>query len=372
VLYNDMVNWEYTVQKERMHAEMTRWKLYLTGCLALLLMAMAVAVPAQAANGFLPVREHEGVIYEARPAAELTTILLIGYDHHADGQEEELHGYSNGGQSDFLLLMVLDHVEQQIRMLQINRDTMAEVKLTDYKGRQLDPRWLQICLAHAYGNTREKNNANTIWSVERLLRIEGKKDGAQVDWYVAMDISGITRLNDLLGGVTVTLTDDMTNLDPVMEKGARIRLMGRQAEYFVRGRYHVGDKTNASRMERQKQYLESAADQLKARMRENADFAAQLLNDMGVIYDKAVDSDNPFARQDEGTPTGEEQGRYLMSSETVSGMVNALGRCINYEVLPTERLPGVLTQGADRYMRFEVEENAGLEWALSVFYRVAE
>ncbi len=339
----------------------------------LLTLLMAAAFdPAMAASGFLPVREHEGVRYEARPAAELTTILLIGYDHQAEGMEEELHGYSNGGQADFLLLMVMDHAAEQIRMLQINRDTIADVKLTDFRGKQMEPRRLQICLAHAYGNTREKNNANTIWSVERLLGIEQKKDGAQVDWYVAMDISGISRLNDLLGGVTVTITDDMTNLDPAMEKGATLRLMGKQAEYFCRGRYQVGDKTNASRMERQKRYLEAAGDQLKERMRQDVSFATELLSNMGVIYDNAVDSDNPFAKQQDGTPAGEAQGRYLMSSETVSGMVNALSRGIDYEVLPVEQLSGVLYQGADRYMRFDVEENAGLEWALSVFYRVVD
>ena len=34
-------------------------------------------------------------------------------------------GYRDGGQSDFLLLLVLDHKNKTIRQLQIDRDTMT-------------------------------------------------------------------------------------------------------------------------------------------------------------------------------------------------------------------------------------------------------
>lgn len=335
----------------------------------MLLLTLAVqGSAAYAAGGFLPVRDHEGVRYEARPSAEITTILLIGYDHQAYGMEEDLHGYSNGGQADFLMLVVVDHANAMIRRLQIDRDTMADVKVTDYRGRQLSPRRLQICLAHAYGISREKNNANTLWSVENMLCVAGDDDGAQIDWYMAMDISGISKLNDLLGGVTVTVTDDMTHLDPAMEAGKTLTLTGSQAEAFCRGRYGVGDQTNASRMARQRQYMEAAGEKLKQLIRADANFSSRLLNGMGVIYDRAVDSSNPFASADDGTPTGDAQGRYLMSSESVSGIVNLLARSIEYEVMPIETLGGTHHRGSDGYIRFELEENAGLEWALSVMY----
>lgn len=353
---------------------MQRRRRYVARILAVLLAVLLVPASgyARASSGFLPTREHDGVCYEARPPAELTTILLIGYDHQAYGMEEELHGYSGGGQADFLMLVVMDHQQEQVRLLQIDRDTMTGVKVTDYKGNQRSARLLQICLAHAYGDTREKNNANTVWSVENLLGIAEKNDGAQVDWYMAMDISGISRLNDLLGGVTVTITDDMTAFDPAMAAGATLRLTGKQAEIFCRSRYGVGDQTNASRMQRQRLYMTAAGQQLAALIREDAGFASQLLNGMGVIHDSAVDSDNPFARTDGGTPSGNAQGKYLMSSETVSGIVNVLSRAIYYEVLPVETLSGVHTRGTDGYIRFEPEEGAALEWALSVFYRVME
>ena len=169
----------------------------------------------------------------------MTTILLIGYDHYANGQiEEEPSQYHLGGQSDFLLLLVIDHKNQQIHQLQFDRDTMTPIKLVATNGKDAGTRRLQLCLAHAYGRTREENNQNTIWAVEKLLGIEKADDGAEIDYYISMDISGINKLNELVGGVTVTIpNDDLLALDPTLKGGETIKLTGMQAEYFTRTRY---------------------------------------------------------------------------------------------------------------------------------------
>ena len=78
--------------------------------------------------------------------------------------------------------------------------------------------------------------------------------GESIDFYVAMNMDGISELNDLAGGVTVTLEDDFSSIDPAMTKGTTLTLHGDQAETFVRSRMTVGDGTNASRMERQEAF----------------------------------------------------------------------------------------------------------------------
>jgi len=342
--------------------------------IVLLLMLLIGCTTAHAASsaGFLPTRIYNDVTYKARPASELTTILLIGYDHRSEGVPEELHGYNKGGQSDFLMLVVMDHQTEQIRLLQIDRDTMTDVKPTSVWGKQLSARMMQICLAHAYGSTREANNANTIWTVERMLQISGDGDGAQIDWYLAMDISGISRLNELLGGVTVTIPYDMSAHDPAMTEGAVLKLNGKQAEIFCRGRYGVGDQTNASRMIRQRAYFSAAGDQLVNLIRQDKNFASELLDGMGVIYDRAVSSTNPFVNRDEGTPTGNANGKYLMSSETRSGMVNTILRAVEYEVQEVETLPGQHSLGPDGYIRYDLEKDAAVQWMLSVFFTMVD
>lgn len=82
--------------------------------------------------------------------------------------------------------------------------------------------------------------------------------GESIDFYVAMNMDGISELNDLAGGVTVTLEDDFSSIDPAMTKGTTLTLHGNQAETFVRSRMTVGDGTNASRMECQSVYAGGA------------------------------------------------------------------------------------------------------------------
>ena len=87
--------------------------------LALALALLMLCGTAMADNfSFLPSRTENGKEYLAHPSSDLTTILLIGYDHYANGQiEGEPSQYHLGGQSDFLLLLVIDHKNQQIHQL---------------------------------------------------------------------------------------------------------------------------------------------------------------------------------------------------------------------------------------------------------------
>lgn len=346
----------------------TRIMAVLAASLLIACTLFSCAAAENAYNKFLKTRVYDGTTYAARPAAELTTLLLIGYDHYDDGFPHELHGYSNGGQSDFMLLMVMDHKAKTIRMLQIDRDAMVGVRVTDVSGIQYPARRLQICLSHAYGATREENNENTIWSVERLLQIEDSNDGAQIDEYIAMDISGISLLNDLLGGVTVTVPYDMTGKDPALTAGATLTLNGEQAEIFCRGRSGVGDQTNASRMARQRIYLDAAGKRLREMLHEDANAGNKLLEGLGVIYHHRVDSDNPFLDKSDWTPVGDDGGKYLMSSMTLGDIVNLMLKIMDYEALPIETLPGTHSIGSKGYMEFDVETDAAVKWALSTFY----
>lgn len=343
----------------------------LTGLLFALIMSLTLyAASADDYSGLSPVRTYNGNEYRARPASDLTTILLIGYDHYSSGVQEELHGYSSGGQADFLLIVVLDHENQQIRRLQLNRDTMTGVRITDENGRKYDPMILQLCLAHAYGDTREENNANTIWSVERLMGIGDPYDGAQIDWYMAMDMSGIEVLNDCLGGVTVTVPVDMSAFDPEMTEGAVLRLTGKQAYYFCRYRYDVGDQTNASRMERHEIYMEAAGNLLKEKVKAKKSFAEQLLDDMGVIYERFVPEDDPLSHLSSyvSTAVGDANGKYLMTNTTKGRIVKDLYKAIDYELLPLETLSGTNSLGSNGFVRYDLDEDAALKWTLSVFY----
>lgn len=52
-------------------------------------------------------------------------------------------------------------------------------------------------------------------------------------------MDGIVEMNDLLGGVTVTVEDDFSQVDSSLVMGKRVTLTGQQALTFVRSRRGV-------------------------------------------------------------------------------------------------------------------------------------
>lgn len=350
----------------------TCYRVFMAFAAVLLLIAGGKAVASGSSFGMLPRRIVNGVTYRARPPSELTTVLLIGYDHVSDGHAEvENHRYNEGGQADFLLLVVIDHKNDCIHRLQLNRDTMTDVKLIGPLGDDFGTRKLQLCLSHSYGSTQEENNRNTVWAVENLLGLGGDS-GIEIDWYMTMDISGIGKLNDLLGGVTVTVTDDFSALDPAMVPGATLTLNSQQAHHFCRTRIGIGEQTNASRMVRQQAYMKSAVELLKARIRANTNFATELLTDMGIIYDTSYQSTLDFGfeddAQDAGTPVTQTE-HYLMTNESLTSIVNTVLTALDYDLPDLETLPGVHQLSTDGHMQFLPESDAALNWTLKTFYR---
>ena len=334
--------------------------------------AHEVSADGGALTSFMPTREHAGATYEGRGAGSLTTVLLIGYDHMDDGALLETEGFNKGGQSDFLMLLAIDHDKQQIRQLQFDRDTMTDVKFFSKFGANYGTRRMQICLSHAYGDTQELNNSNAVWAVENFLGIAGENDGAQVDMYLSMDITGIGRLNDLLGGVTVPINDDFSYYDPTMQMGTTMKLNGEQAHIYCRQRYYIGDQSNKNRMARQRVYMDAATELLRDRLDKNPGFANELLNGMGIIYDTSsiLDENFGFTIEDQkGTPITDTPTHYLMTSHSLDAIVSLMAQVLHYDILPVENIPGYHQVGASGYMEFIAEEDAGVKWALDALYR---
>ena len=254
---------------------------------------------------------------------DLTNILLIGVDW------AEMHSPASSGryagQADFLLLVTFDKKNKTVSMLQIDRDTMTDVRVYGPFGNYTGVRETQICLSHAYGATAEENCENTVWAVGRLL------GNIPIDGYMALDMSGITALNDALGGVTVTLEEDFSSLDPQMVKGATITLQGKQAEAFVRGRTGVGDGTNASRMQRQRTFIRSAEELLVQRMNEDMGYA-------GTLYDALAG--------------------HMTTNIERGWLINRAYECRDYRRPETKTLAGGHCIGADGFMEFHADEDA--------------
>ena len=280
--------------------------------------------------GKLPTMEYQGQTYRMKP--NLTSLLIIGYDKTEDAPRV---GYRQGGQADFLLLVVMDPKTKTVRQLQIERDTMADMVVLGITGNKTGTRKAQICLSHAYGATDEDNCQYTLEAVRNLLQ------GVPVDLYFAMDIRGINLFNDVVGGVTVPIDDDFSAYDPTMVQGTTMRLKGQQAELYVRRRYEIGEGTNESRMRRHKAYMNAAIDLVRSRLKENASFANTMLD--------AVDS---------VSNTNMTRGR----------LINEMNRAYSFDIQPVETLAGEYILGNDGFVEFHADEGSIISWIIDVFY----
>lgn len=274
--------------------------------------------------------EVDGETYRKR--REVTAILLMGIDHTSD---TVITGYRNGGQSDFLQLLAIDSSDRTITRVPIDRDTMTPITVLGVLGDKAGVRTAQICLSHGFGDGKQQSCELTVDAVSNLMV------GAPIDEYFAMNLDGISELNDALGGVTVTLEDDFSALDPAMTPGTTLTLRGIQAEYFVRSRMNIGVGTNEARMKRQQVYIEQIGNMLDERVHEDQNF-------IGTLYDEL-------------TP-------YLVTSMSRGYLINKAWSTREYERRVAE-IPGEHRIGENGFMEFHADETAIEQLILQLFYQ---
>lgn len=234
--------------------------------LLLPLTAQAVAGDPSARFADIPTIEDGGDLY--RLNRRVTTILLMGVDMTAEQATQAK--FRDGGQADFLMLLVIDDSRKSVSMIQIDRDTMVDLTVLNSAGQEVGTRWGQICLSHGFGDGGERSCELTVDAVSRFL------NDTPIDYYVRMTMDGIPAFNDALGGVEVTLDADFSSMDPAMTEGTTLTLHGMQAEYYTRGRMTVGDGSNTYRLARQRNYLRAAVKPLRERIEENPSFIRAL------------------------------------------------------------------------------------------------
>lgn len=279
----------------------------------------------------IPEIEVDGHTYRLRQ--HLTTILLIGVDKVSDADTKNT--YRNGGQADFLRLLVIDAKEKQIQQIPIDRDTMTPITILGALGNRTGMRTERIGLSHGFGKGKDDSCQLTAEAVSNLLY------GVPIDFYIALNLDGISELNDLLGGITVTLEDDFSDLDPTMTKGSTLTLKGDQAEFFVRNRMSVGVGTNESRMMRQQIYLSEVQKKIKERLQGDSNAAGQLF-----------DALEPF----------------LVTNFTRGRLINEAYAAKDYGMGEPFRINGEHIIDKEGFMQFMADEEDVKDIVLSVFY----
>ncbi|MBQ8833652.1 MAG: LCP family protein [Oscillospiraceae bacterium] len=265
------------------------------------------------------------------PRQDITVVLVMGIDQY--GQVADSETYSNQGASDMNMLLIFDEANETCSVLHLNRDTMVEMPVLGIGGRKAGTYYGQLALSHTYGTGLADSCENTRETISGLLY------GIRIDYYVAMNMDAIAILNDAVGGVTVNVTDDFSQVDPTIGKG-QVTLMGQQAINFVRTRKDVGDQLNLSRIERHKEYIDSFVEAFRARQEQETEFIM-------TAYEEVA----PYLVTD-------------CSANAISGMVERYGE---YQVAEVVSPDGENVMG-EEYFEFYLDEEKLDALILRLFY----
>lgn len=266
------------------------------------------------------------------PNKELETILLIGVDKYESQSQTE--GYNNSQQADFLMLLLIDKKAETYTALHLNRDTMTDIPILGVRGENAGTISGQLALAHTYGSGGMDSCRNTVQAVSNLLY------GVEIDHYLAFTMDAVSQINDLAGGVTITVLDDLTSVSPAMYKGATLTLDGEMALAYVRTRYGLEDSSNLRRMERQRQYLTALRSALSARAASQEDFLFKALDKISA---------------------------YMTSDYTADQLSKLYDRLDAYKDNGIQTLDGEAIKG-DVFMEFYPDEAALKQQIVQLFY----
>lgn len=265
------------------------------------------------------------------PRQDVTVFMVLGIDKYGAMQSSEYH--RNNGDADMVALLIFDESEETYTVLTINRDTMVEMPVLGTFGQQAGTSYSQLALAYTYGTGLQDSCENVKETLQNFI------PGLVVDHYLAMNMDAISLLNDAVGGVTVTVIDDFSEVDSELPMGT-VTLRGQQAISFVQSRKGVGSQLNLSRMERQREYMEGFM----------------------LSFRQAINADSTFI-----VSTFAEISPYIVTDCSATVISTLSDRYANYELKNVISLTGENHLG-EEYYEFHVDENALLELRLKLLY----
>lgn len=265
---------------------------------------------------------------------EIITLLCMGIDQGSEAWEGEGESGENG-QADAIFLLVLDQKSYSLRLIGISRDTMTDIATYDRQGNYVGESKNHLALAFSYGATKNEGAEFVKDAVSNLFY------NLPIHGYAAIDWDALGKINDSVGGVTVTLTEDMVLGGEPFKSGDTIRLSGDQAKSFVRHRSDEAGSNN-ERMMRQKTYVNSFISEAKRAISKDplltADLYEQITSDMA-------------------TSIGVNEAMYLAS----------LLPSVHFSLDDIQAVEGTIRQGK-RYEEFYVDEDKLTELILDTFY----
>ena len=235
----------------------------------------------------------------------VTTLLYAGLD--STDELKATASYGDKTRADSIMLVVLDEASKKMSVVAINRDTMTKV--------------------HRFSRTGDD-----------LI------GGLPIHNYIVTNQTSISKINDLVGGVTVTVpNDDLAANFPELTAGSVVKLDDSNVRSYLQYRDTSVDFSNEGRIERQKSFVLPFMDE----------FGTLLKEDTSGMWDK-LETLNDWMQTDIT------KNRYLSLADAFS---NTSLTSESYYVLEGE------DQLGESHDEFYYDEDALQELIIKLFYR---
>lgn len=222
---------------------MAKQKRKRNGCFGLLCLLLIVGCIVMAASLVLngSRSKQTGSLYEGIPhsAEGVETFLIVGV---GDDEEER----ENTGLTDTIMLAVVDKAAQSVQILQIPRDT--------YVG--------DITPTGKINAIYNRGDDALYHGLEGLSKRIYEMFLIPIDHYVLMDMSDFSNIIDAIGGIPMTVEQEMSYGGVTVYPGEQV-LDGEHALVFVRTR-NIYDTGDLGRVTAQRQFLEAFAEKIQS------------------------------------------------------------------------------------------------------------
>lgn len=258
--------------------------------------------------------------------SHLMNFLITGVDTR-DGE---------GGQSDFVLLLSFDRQNRQYRLLQLDRSAYIEIRMFDFEHNFLGWEKSYLALSYAYGTNTKQSTLYTKDAVSRLLH------QIPITYYMTLSLDDLSLIQDVTGPIEVEVKDDqLAAANPEWTKGSIVTVDSSNVEEFIRYRDTNVAGSNAIRMERQKEYLNTYLNALKALIEQD--------------FNTALDRVSKVADQ-------------VYTNVELSEISDILDMVTDYTFDEIYELPGEIVQGKFR-TQFNVDKQQLQQLILKLYYR---
>ena len=233
------------------------------------------------------------------------------------------------------MVVAFDTATGLAKIIAIPRDTIGEIDVYDKDGDFIRNEQTQICLAFAYGDGGKTSCSNVVSSIQKVMF------GIPIKSYAALDLAGISVLNDAVGGVTVTPEESFAKFTA----GQTVTLHGMDAVTFVRSRDTSKLDSNINRMSHQMTYVKAFTSVTVKK----ATSDISIVND---LYNTAMDY----------SYTDISLGKALYLATRFLSTQN--------KDFATVSVPGKMVEGDDGYAEYLIDQTKFFEELLSVYYNV--